>query len=139
HRYSEIKVFGRGGGRRHGRSTIRGAAIDAEMQALGYKRLKTIRDANVENNAEAEFYAMRKVAEFARAGFLLRYVVAGHRIPTLRGGGRAVWTPDTCVEVDDDIHGLRGTFWLESVEFRRPPTTTTLALLRPEHLVFGAD
>jgi hypothetical protein len=48
-----------------------------------------------------------------------------------------VWAPDTIVDVDDDEFGISGQFWVESVTFKRPPTTTTLVLMRPSDLVFG--
>lgn len=138
-RFSEYMVFGRGGGKKFGSARTKGGFEDAEMQAFGFERLRTFRDVNVTSDEEASFYAARKIAETRRAGFRLHYTVAGLTVPAIGGAGRAVWTPDTVVEVDDDEIGLHGSFWIENVAFRAPPTTTTLRLMRPDDLVFGSD
>lgn len=136
-RISKAIVYGRGGGFKFGRSKSRVEIEDAEMVAYGIHRPRVIRDENVRTQAQAEHAARRALAESARAGWQLRYTVAGHTTPAI-GGGRAVWAPDTIVEVDDDELGLEGLFYLESCVYRRAPETTTeLVLMRPEHLIFG--
>jgi prophage tail gpP-like protein len=98
-----------------------------------------VRDVNVSTDEQAEFFARRKLAESRRTGWQLTYTVAGHSTRAIGGLGRAVWTPDTVVEVEDDEFGLRDLFYIEAVDFRRPPTTTTLTLMRTGDLVFGSD
>lgn len=142
-RYSECTVYGRGGGKKFGRVKATGSFVDQEMagflKAAGLKpRPLVLRDTNVTNNEQAVFYARRKIAETRRAGWSLTYLVSGHTIPSLQGGNRAVWTPDTVVQIQDDEYGLYGNYYLEKCVFRRnPQTTTELTLMRPEDLVFA--
>lgn len=138
HRYAEVHIYGRGGGKAKGRGSKHGMAVDPQLKALGFKSIKTFRDVNVANDDEARIMAIRKVAEYGRNGFELTYEVPGH-VTDLIGGGRGVWTPDTMVEVDDEAWGYKGNFYLEGCTYRSPPTTTTLTLYRPEHLIFGLD
>lgn len=143
HRFSHCVVYARGGGKKHGVAQSLGRAVDPQMSnTYGYGESKplVIRDADAKDTATAEFHARRKLAEAARSGWALGYTMAGHTAPAL-GGGRAVWAPDTIVEVDDDEYGIHGTYWIESVTFRRDPQTTTeLVLMDPQHLAFlGSD
>lgn len=143
HRFSHCVVYARGGGKKHGVSQSLGRAVDAQMKdAYGYGESKplVLRDVDAKDVATAEFHAKRKLAEAARSGWAVGYTMAGHTAPAL-GGGRAVWAADTMVEVDDDEYGIHGTYWIESVTFRRDPKTTTdLVLMDPQHLAFlGAD
>lgn len=138
-RFSKATAYGRGGGKKLGRTKAKGSFTDDEMQAWGFSRTRSFRDTTCTSQVQAEFYARRKVAEARRAGWQLRYTVAGHTTAALGSGRRAVWTPDTMVQVDDDEFGLHGNFYLESVTFKRPPTTTELVLMRPSDLVFGGE
>lgn len=135
-RFSEAVVYGRYGGKKYGRAKSKGGYVDQEMVDWGFNRPFVAHDVNVANEQQAAFYASRKLAEFRRAGWSLQYTVAGHSVPAI-GGGRAVWAPDTVVDVQDDELGLYGPYYVESVTFRRPPTTTTLVLQRPEDLLYG--
>lgn len=138
-RYARVRIFSRsGGGRRGGRKVHLGEAVDQEMVGLGFKNLKTIRDVEVGDPEEANFYARRKIAEFARQAFKFDYTVAGLGADLVQGG-RGLWTPDTMLDLDDADYELRGKFWIESVAFSSPPTTTRFVLLRPEYLTFGVD
>jgi prophage tail gpP-like protein len=110
------------------------------MVAFGITRPLVLRDANVNNADQAVFYARRKIAETRRAGWSLVYTVAGHTIPSLATGARAVWSPDTIVNVIDDEMGLSGPYYIERCVYRRgPQTSTELVLQRPSDLVFGSD
>ncbi len=109
------------------------------MEAWGFKRTLVLRDKTCTNAAQAEFLAHRHIADANRQGFVLEYQMRGHTAVSLVDGSRAVWAPDTIVEVDDEEFGISGLFWVESVTFRRPPSTTTLVLMRPGDLVFGGD
>lgn len=139
-RFSEVLIFARGGGGKTGRTTSQAKYEDSEMQGWGFDRPFVVRDHKCANAKQAEYLARRKMAESRRAGFTLVYTVAGHTFPALGTGERAVWTPDTVIDVDDDEFNLHGSFYLEQVAFRRnPQTTTELTLLRPEDLVFAED
>jgi prophage tail gpP-like protein len=136
-RYSECVIYGRGGGKRFGRQKSKGSFIDTEMTALGYERPLVAKDNNVTTDAQAELYARRVLAESRRAGWSLTYMMAGHTTEAVTGG-RAVWAPDTMVEVDDQEFGLKDTYWIESVTHRRgPQTTTEIVLMRKEDLFFA--
>lgn len=150
-RYTECHVFGRAGGGKAGRGKVTARHYDEEMIALynpdpadranGGKRRKPeiIEDDKVKTIAQAAFLARRKVAESRRAGWSLSYTVRGHSAPAL-GGGRAIWQPNTVVEVVDDELGVEGPMWVESVVYRRKPETTTeIKLLRIEDLIFAEE
>lgn len=151
-RFTEVQVFGRGGGGKAGRGKVQASAFDDEMIALlnddpadrvngGKRKKKThIKDDKVRTVAQALFLARRKIAESRRAGWSLSYTVAGHTAPALTGGGQAIWQPDTVVEVVDDELGIEGPMYVESVTYRRSPhTTTTIKLLRIEDLIFAEE
>lgn len=139
-RYTNATVYGRGGGRKFGRSKVNGSFVDTEMSGWfgDDARPLVLRDVNVSNAEQAAFYARRKLAETRRAGWSLTYTVAGHTIPSLATNSRAVWAPDTVVSVRDDELGLEGNYYIEAVTFRRNPSTTTeLHLMRGDDLVFA--
>ncbi len=140
-RYSEAAVLGRGAGRKKGRHKALGLAVDPEMQALGFKRAITVRDPNIKDHKVADTIALRKLAEGRRRGWRLRYTVAGHSAPSLVGGGRAVWAPDTVVELHDDLLGISGNFWISDVQHRRSRSgsTSSITLVRLNDLLFGSD
>jgi len=147
-RYTFGIVYGRSGGKKKGNAKSIGDSTDDEMLNV-YKfgldfagnpintRSIVIRDTHCHNNAQAAYLAQRKLAEARRHGFQLVYTMAGLSTPTLNGS-RAVWTPDTMVEVKDEEFGIDAVYWIESVEFsRQPHTTTTIRLMRPFDCVFG--
>ncbi len=138
-RYTEATVVGRGGGKKLGRTKASGTFADPEMQGwFPNGRPLLLRDTNLSNNEQAAFYARRKLAETRRAGWSLVYTVAGHTIPSLVNGARAVWGVDTVVSVTDDELGLSGNYYIEKVVFRRnPQTTTEITLMRGSDLVFA--
>lgn len=138
-RYTEATIIGRGGGKKLGRTKTTGHFADPEMDGwFPNGRPLLLRDQNLSNNEQAEFYARRKLAETRRAGWNLNYTVAGHTIPSLANGARAVWGIDTVVSVTDDEFGLVGSYYIEKVVFRRnPKTTTEITLQRPADLIFA--
>jgi prophage tail gpP-like protein len=138
HRFAQYAVYGRGGGKRFGNAKASGRFDDSEMGGWGYARLRTFKDINVSSDDEASFFAARRLAETQRNGFQLAYVVAGHLTRSI-SGSRAIWTPDTCVDLEDEDTGDRGTFWISQCVYRGNPATTELHLLKPEHLTFGSD
>lgn len=150
-RFTECQVFGRAGGGKQGRGKVTARHFDDDMIALmnpdpadranGGKRRKPhiVKDDKVRTVAQAAFLARRKIAESRRAGWSLSYKVVGHTAPAI-GGGRAIWQPDTVVEVVDDELGVEGPMYVESVTFSRTPETTTeIKLLRIEDLIFAEE
>ena len=144
HRHSEAVVYGRGGGRKAGRSKAKGAEVDDELinNPTGRYEFQPIsfRESNVQNIAQAENYARRKLAEERRDGWVLRYTIAGHTLPVVGGGGQAVVTPDTMVQVYDEELGIDMNLYVESVQrTRSPQTTTRIRLCRPADIIIGAN
>jgi prophage tail gpP-like protein len=139
HRFTDVAIYTRGRGRKFGRGKELGLYVDKGMENWGFKRTLVLRDKTCTNAAQAEFLAHRHIAEANRQGFMLEYQMRGHTAVSLIDGSRAVWAPDTIVQVEDEEFGISGLFWVESVTFRRPPSTTTLTLMRPGDLVFGGD
>jgi prophage tail gpP-like protein len=138
HRHTKCIVYGHGGGRNFGRSKNRGEFVDQEFSAiLGGEDAQaiTIHDNDAKTPKQAEFFARRRIAEEGRESVELNYTLAGHRVAP---NSTVVWAHDTVVDVDDRELGITGLWYVSDVTFNRAPeTTTTLRLMRPEHLVFG--
>lgn len=139
YRYTDVAIYTRNGGRKYGRGKEIGHFVDEGMENWGFHRTLVLRDKTCTSAKQAEFLAHRHICEANRKGFVLEYQMRGHTAISLLDGSRAVWAPDTMVEVEDEEFGISGVFWVESVTFRRPPSTTTLVLMRPSDLVFGGD
>lgn len=145
HRHGIAAVYARSGGRKHGRVKISTGVTDQEMVntpdfARGYRTVVVYRDANVQNKDQCEFFCRRKLAEERRNGYQLSYTVAGHTLPAIGGGRRAVVTPDTTIEVIDEVLGIEETMYIETVRRQRHDrTTTSLRLMRLGDLLFGGD
>lgn len=149
-RFSTVSVYGKGGTRKSGPKKSIGESEDPMMtldppNGYGFGALRSLvaRDKHCQNNAQAVYLAQRKLAEGRRHGFQLVYTMSGLSAPALAGGGntindRAIWTPDTVVDVIDDEFGIQGHFWIDSVEQRRTPqTTTTIRLMHVNDVIFG--
>lgn len=138
-RFSEVVVFARNSGRKHGRNKTHDEFVDSEMLSLGLPKVKVYRDANVTNQEQAKFYARRKIAEANRASWKLEYTFSGHSVPGINGGPRVIPVPDVVAQVDDDELGIHENLYIESVAYTSPPRQTTVTMMRLKDLVFGAD
>ena len=139
HRHGYVRVCGRGQGGKAGVKKIVGRQPDEEMIELGDVSEVTFQDEHVRTKSEADYVAWRRIAEERRQGWRLSYTMSGHRVPSLIAPhARAVWGPDTMVDVQDDELGISGLHWIDTVTFRRKPeTSTTVKLLRPRDLLFA--
>lgn len=138
HRFSEVVIFARNYGRKHGHNHTNGGFVDEEMKALGFDRKRVYRDVDVSTPEEAEHFARREIAEVNRAAWHLQYVISGHSAPLLDAlDKRAVVCPDMVARVDDDELNIHQNLYIESVEYRSPPRTTVITMMRPQDLVFG--
>lgn len=136
-RYSEVVIYGKTSGRKAGRQTVKGAEVDQDFISKGYNRPRVITHKEVTSISHGEHIAQVVLAQGRRSAWRLNYTVAGHSTLGLTGQ-KIVWAPDTIVEVHDDEYGIEGTFWVDSVEHRRgPQTTTTVHLINTTDLVFG--
>lgn len=137
-RFCEYVVFGRGGDPKSGQQAVQATYTDNEMLGYGFprQRRRTARADNVSSVAEALKLAWRMRADDRRDSWNLSYTVSGHTVPALNGrtvNDRAVWSPDTTVEVEDDEYGLYGTYYISDVQFQRDGggTRTMLTLIDP--------
>lgn len=136
-RHSEAIVYGRGGGKKFGRTKSTARITDAEMGAYGFQRPLVLRDVDAKDQQQAERLAFRALADERREGWALEYKIAGHRLP-LVAGGDAIVVPDTMVQVRDDEAGLNDTYYLVGVTYaRQPETTCSLTLVRPNDLILA--
>lgn len=135
----DIKPALIGSGGTTGRKQHVGVFVDQEMVDLGIIRPWTNLHAKATNPAACEFLARRECAKHRAENWNLVYSVPGHSTVSMDGGSRVVWAVDTMVEVVDEILDIRGSFYIESLTFKRGPdgTSTELTLLRPADLVFG--
>lgn len=133
-----VAVNGRTGGTKAGRVYVKGAETNDYVLSLGLKNFRSVRDKHAHSPKQIDDLGKRIVAEERRKGFKLVYQVAGHRTERL-GGGEAVWSIDTVVDVDDNLIGLKGSFFVEGVSYERSignGTTTTLSLMPLDALKF---
>ncbi|HEX2879302.1 MAG TPA: hypothetical protein VHO25_07175 [Polyangiaceae bacterium] len=149
-RKSECIVTGKAGGGKQGHGQVEGRFIDTEMvQYLnpdpadqGYGGLRKCRllrrDDKAKTIEQCNYLARRIIAEINRNQMALAYTVAGHSTMALSGSARIVWSPDTVVEVDDDVLQIHRNFYIPTVELKRKPhTTSVLHLMRNEDMVIG--
>jgi hypothetical protein len=138
-RHTGYIVYGRAGSGTEGRTKLVGTFVDDEMASYGFQHNRVIHDDDVKSQAEADYVARRACAEERRQGWKLEYTVSGHILPSTKGtNGYLIWAQDMVCEVEDHEIGLFGKFYIQDVTFRRNPhMTTTIALMRPEDLVFA--
>ncbi|HEY1692244.1 MAG TPA: hypothetical protein VGG39_08780 [Polyangiaceae bacterium] len=146
-RHSSAIIYGRGGGRKSGRRKAKGEYVDLEVlnkptdspPGYGLSKPLVLRDEYVQTPLQAAYFAKRKLAEERRNGWRLEYTFAGHTLPIAGSStDRAVVTSDTTIDIDDELLGIKGTFYIESVRrTRTPQTQTQIRLMRPNDLVFG--
>jgi prophage tail gpP-like protein len=153
-RYTAVQVLGRKGSGADGRGTAKSKRLDQEMIALlnpleadranGGKRqkVKTYRDDKVKTPEQADFLALRQLADSRRNGFRLVYTVSGHTFQSITGSGRLVWQPDTVMHVVDDELGIDGPMYVDDCKYSkdvRGRTQTRVSLMRCEDLIFGEE
>lgn len=132
-RHSEVRVYGRSGGGPKGRTPVAGIYSDPELAARDIRKIRTERDDECKSVQDAEFVARRLASEERRAGWSLQYTLSGHTYPS---GG--IYSFDTMCKVKDDELGIEGDLYVESVSYsRKPETTTTITLMRPEDMLFA--
>lgn len=136
-RYSSVTVHAKSGSGAKSRTFKDGTAVDLEMMDLGYMRPMAIQDAKCKTDEQAIALAKRKIAEARRSSWSLTYTLSGHT--TLNTSGkRVVWAFDTTVEIIDEILGIEGVFYVDTVEHSgQPQKTTRLKLMRPADALFG--
>jgi prophage tail gpP-like protein len=142
HRLGQVVIFARNLGRKYGHNHTNGRFVDEEMVALGfghYKR-RVYRDVDVGSEEEARFYAQRAIAEANRASWKLQYVISGHSAPWMKDPKKhIVIVPDTVARIDDDELNIHDNMYIESVQYRSPPRTAVVTMMRLQDLVFGEN
>jgi prophage tail gpP-like protein len=138
-RYSECIVHMRRGGGAEPRGRGYGAWVDEEMKGYGIDRPLVLTDKKCKTLAQADIMARRLIAESRRASWQLQYPLPGHTVVGLRKE-RVILNPDMVVEVDDDEFGIRGLFYLESVnKSRRSETEMICNLMRLADVLYGTE
>ena len=138
-RYAECIVYGKAGGGKEGHQPISGSFTDTEMTSYmgGRPNVLSIRDKNAKTKEQCEFLARRRIAEINRNQIALAYTIPGHSTIGI-GGKRIVWCPDTIVHVTDQALGIDREYYIERLVFsRKPQTSTTIHLMRPEDMLVG--
>jgi prophage tail gpP-like protein len=137
-RACEYVVYGRAGDPKKGQQPVQATYVDNEMLGYGFPRgrRRSARVDTVQSSSEALKMAWRMRADDRRDAWNVTYPVSGHTVPALNGrsiNDRAVWSPDTTVQVDDDEYGLYGTYYISDVQFQRDGagTRTMLQLIDP--------
>ena len=140
HRFSHLVIFARNYGRKHGHNHTNGRHDDVEMMALGINRRRVYRDHDITCAEEAAYYARKKIAEINRASWKLKYTISGHSAPLMKEiDKRGIVVPDMIARVDDDDLGIHENLYIESVEYRSPPRTSIVTMMRPQDLIFGEN
>lgn len=147
-RHAYSNCFGKGGHGARKQHHMEGSQEDTEMIRLGFTDRIVSYDEDAKTADDAEYLARRKLGEDRRDGFNLTYTVSGHTVPSLDESRMLIWTPDTTVNIVDEPLGDLFVYdnsdfatgqdcYIESVEFKRnPATTTTLRVMRKQDLYF---
>lgn len=101
-------------------------------------RLLYLRDTIAKDTKQLANTTARIAAERMKDSLQYEVTIRGHKDPET---GRT-YTPDTIVEVNDDICGVGERLWIEHVEFSYSPGSgpiTTLTCWRPGSFGIGAD
>lgn len=135
-------IWGRNPGKKKGRGRVRGhvkgEADDTDV-GNGFREV-VLRDMHATSPDDAALMGKRMIAEAARQGWHLSYVVSGHSQRTLLPGGPwGVLCADIIVDVQDDEFGIHGPMYVETCTYRRSSdgTTTELNLVRPTDIVLS--
>jgi prophage tail gpP-like protein len=136
--HKSVTAYGRTGKGKSGRLKARGDFEDTTESATSHRFRMAFYDADLKSNEEAFFAARRRIAEERRKGRNVTYVVSGHKVLATSAVTRAIWTPDTVVDVEDHEYGIFEPLYLHTVTFERnPETTTALDLSWPEDVKYA--
>lgn len=105
---------------------------------LGLYRLLYLRDTLAKDTKQLANTAARIAAERMKDSLQYEVTIRGHKDPET---GRT-YTPDTIIDVHDDICGIGERLWVEHVAFSYSPGSgpiTTLTCWRPGSFGIGAD
>lgn len=127
--FSQVTVLGQTHGTETetGKNAIRATAKDPNAS---WYRPKIVVDHETDNTALALDRARKLLADSKLAAFTLTAEVKGHRIiaPGMPGDGK-LWSPGMRVNVLDEVHGIKGVFFLMGRKMaggRGQPTKTIL-------------
>lgn len=98
----------------------------ATAAATGIQRPLRIVDGDCKTKAKAQARAERELQKRRFEALTLTYTVPGHY--GYLGDKASLWAIDTMCEVEDEVAGQSGTFYVSRVRFSSPPRTTTVEL-----------
>lgn len=119
----------------------------ADSTNLAYKRARANRiasrplylhDDESKTLEQLTKYVQREMALRLQKSITVSYTVEGHAYQA--GGAYIPWTPETIVDVDDEVFGIKGRMYVLGRTFRKSRsggTTTTLDLILPGSLKFA--
>ncbi len=130
-RYSAVKVYGKTRETDGARAKVVATAIDPDWDSE-FEQTLVIHDNEIRTGEEALKRAERELAMHKANAQVLNYVVNDH------GQGEYLYAPDTMADVDDEVAGVYGRFWVCKRTFtkdRKSGTRTALRLMPPNAIV----
>jgi len=92
------------------------------------ERLHKVKDFDVKKGSQSlkrlRRLARTRMEESAVKGFQYQWELHGHT-----DANGALWAPDACVDVEDEVNNRKGRFWIASRNLRRDPDTGSTCVL----------
>lgn len=120
-RFSEVIVYGRARGHDVERSAIRASVLDT---GVPFERVLIVHDNALRTNEEAERRAQREIRERIAASDVLDVEMYDH------GLGRYLFAIDTIADLEDEVTGARGRWYVTKRTFSRSREHGTKTSLR---------
>lgn len=109
--YGRVVVYGRAKGQDATRSAFKGVAENMTGDAVGSNITLILHDSGIRSQAEANKRAEFELAKSRQGMRVLQYTLRGF------GQGGILYAPDTVVNVDDDVTGAKGAYYVTSRTF----------------------
>lgn len=130
--YSKVLVYGRAKGEDKARSPFKGEATDTSSSAARNDKTLILHDNSIKSQADAQTRAEYELAKSKQGMHVLSYTVSGHSANGL------IYATDTLAQVDDQVCGISGPYYITSRSFSRGATAapmTELKLVPPGSIV----
>jgi prophage tail gpP-like protein len=113
--YSDVIVYGRAKGKDKARSKFKGHAVTAanEPSYVPFPKTLVVRDNSIRSQEDAQRRAEYELARSKQGALVLSYQLMGHSQNGL------VFSTDTVAEVDDEVTGIRGCFYVTARDLTR--------------------
>lgn len=136
--YSDVLVYGRAKGKGSARTKLKGHATTKpnEESYMPFRTSTTIRDNSIKTKEDAQKRAEYELAKSKQSAMVLSYSVFGHSQNGL------IWAADTVVDVQDEVTGVFGAFYITARTFTRSAKQapmTELKLVRKGAIVLSME